>query len=138
ALRSPAGTPWARECREDRPERLCTPWGTWLGVYAFMCLCVYVGDWLLATEDWRVIPHIHHPLPYRRILLRVLRCQGCQAVDIAVEHGKRGGDQHGIMDGAIVGAVVTCPLDVFRRYLLATLLNLARNDQQRFHLFTQH
>jgi hypothetical protein len=75
----------------------------------------------------RVLPDVH-------VQLRVFRLPGTQSIHVAVIHGEGSGDQHRIVDFKIGRAALPGVLHVLRSDLLAPLLHLAGNDQQRLQL----
>ena len=85
------------------------------------------------------------PIPFRvslarglfanlAIHFRVSRLPGIQTVHIAVEHAEGGGDQHGIVNLLVGGAVSAGNLDILLAHVLPAFLYFACNREQRFHL----
>src|SRR5215471_11402253 len=62
------------------------------------------------------------------------RLHGRQAVDVAVVHAECGGDENGVVNLEICCAKVARMFHVFRRDVLATLLNFSGNYEERFEL----
>src|ERR1700683_5872515 len=54
-----------------------------------------------------------------------------QAIDVAVAHAENRGDQYGVVDFLVVGAFVTCALDIFGGDVLTALLYFAGYGEQR-------
>jgi hypothetical protein len=76
-----------------------------------------------------------HPLSHFAVGLRIGRLPRTQAIHLAIEHAECGRDRHGVMDFPVGGASVKRTRNIVRGDVLAALLNLAGDGQQRLHLF---
>ena len=65
--------------------------------------------------------------------LGIARLPCGEAVNVAVEHAKRGRDQYGVVDFFVGRALLASAVDVRGCDLLAALLNFASDGKQRFH-----